>query len=523
MDWVEQFNICDLKGPKNLPTSGPLSFTSRQIPRDYYGVKSMKIKLICNFGGTFLPRPSDGELRYIGGDRHLIKISRDISWQELISKTTKLIGRAHTIKYHLPGEQLSMLISITSDDDLRHMIDECIVLEENKEMINMYLFSRKDDERHVYFVVQGSSDAEKEAQFIALVNGVITPGYEPRAHSVGRSSVNDLDLMFGINAEAGPPAGRTEEASVYIKSKPLQSIAVPLVAASGQLERTPLSSQRRMISQDYKAQGNEDSMISAARKTSKAYLGAPVPSESMAQQGSGLAVSAHQQQTATDTHRKNHQATGVQEKISPRKQLQIPLDNGSVTTQPSNSLRKNTNFQAHNKVEISEPSHEFATPGCNTSADLQYPERSVATNSIQKNQPAGPAKSVLPFASTPLDKRINLQPNTLVRASSDTIQERPTSPTPDEHSSELTRFRSVGTGTINPQIRTPLHEAEDNAAPSIPETEVYHHICNPCFIWYNLMKTIHRMTSDLSSTVSYVKPRAVKNPCLQMQCWAEIL
>ncbi|KAM3278285.1 hypothetical protein ACQJBY_045874 [Aegilops geniculata] len=461
MDWVEQFNISDLKGPKNLPTSGPLSFTSRQFTRDYYDVKSTKVKLICNFGGTFLPRPSDGELRYIGGDRHLMKISRDISWQELVSKTTRLIRRAHTIKYHLPGEQLSMLISITSDDDLRHMIDECIVLEENREMINMYLFSRKDDERHVRFVVQGSSDAEKEAQFIALVNGIITtPGYELGAHSIGRSSANDLDqLMFGISVEAGPPAGRTEEASVPIKSKPLQSITVPPVTASGQLERTPPSTQRRMINQYYKAQGNEESMISAARKTSKASPGASAPSESTAQH----------QQTATDTYR----TTGAQEKISPRKQLQIPLDNSSVTTQPSNSLRKNTNFQPHNRVEISEPSHESTSPGGgNISANLQYPERSVPTNSIQKNQPAGPATSVLPFASTPLDKRINLQPNTLVRASSDTIQERPSSPTTDEHSSEITRFRSVGTGIINPQIRAPLQEAEDNAAPSIPEAEL---------------------------------------------------
>ncbi|KAI4985003.1 hypothetical protein ZWY2020_017633 [Hordeum vulgare] len=435
MDWVEQFNICDLKGPKNLPTSGPLSFTSRQFPREYYNVKSMKIKLICNFGGTFLPRPSDGELRYIGGDRHLMKISRDISWQELISKTTKLIGRAHTVKYHLPGEQLSMLISITSDDDLRHMIDECIVLEENRDDQHVPLLSQ-GRWRHVHFVVQGSSDAEKEAQFIALVNGVITLGYEPRAHSVGKSSVNDLDqLLFGISVEAGPPAGRIEEAAVSTKSKPLQSIAVPPVATSGQLERTPLSSQRRMINQyDSKPQSNEDSMISAARKTSK--------------------------------------ATGVQEKISPRKQLQIPLDNSSVTTQPSNSLRKNTNLQAHKKVEISEPSDQSGSPGCNTSANLQYPERSVAANSIQKNQPAGPATSVLPFASTPLDKRINLQPNTLVRASSDTIQERPSSPTADEHSSEIIRFRSVGTGIINPQIRAPLHEAEDDASPSIPEAEL---------------------------------------------------
>ncbi|CAM0873289.1 unnamed protein product [Alopecurus aequalis] len=551
MDWLEQLNIYELKAPSpnDLPTSAPFNVTSSQgsckrFPRDYYDVKPMKIKLICNFGGRFLPRPSDGELRYIGGDRHLIKISRDISWQEFICKTTRLIRRAHTIKYHLPGEQVSMLISITSDDDLRHMIDECIVLERSKEMLTMYLFSGNDDEHHLHFIVQGSSNAEKEAQFIALINGIITPGHELRAHSLGRSSVNDLNqLMFGINEE-GLPAGRTEEDPVSIRTKPLQSITASPKASSGQLEKISPSSERRMANQDYRAQSNEANMVSAATKTSKAY---PVPAESMnvtkMQQGSGLAVSGHQQQTATDTFRK--------EKISPRKQLVAPLENSSVTTQPSTTnkkfpmpphtgrsvyempaslsprgsqitvnqqdtdentmkstkhatqekaifrsaedpLRKNNNFQLHNKMEISEPIQESGSPGCNIGTNLQYLERPVATSSMQKNQPAVPATGdnnskkdhpsmpasysgeavLLPFAFTSSDKTINLQPNVLVRASSERIQERPTSPRPDEHLSEITRFHSVGIDSINPQIRTPSAEVKDNAAPSISEPEI---------------------------------------------------
>ena len=51
-------------------------------------------KFFCSYGGTFLPRPSDSELRYVGGERHLVQINRDMSWSELTCKTTKLIRQA---------------------------------------------------------------------------------------------------------------------------------------------------------------------------------------------------------------------------------------------------------------------------------------------------------------------------------------------------------------------------------------------------------------------------------------------
>lgn len=45
-----------------------------------------RIKLLCSFGGKILHRPSDGKLRYVGGDTHIISIRKDIPWEELVKK-----------------------------------------------------------------------------------------------------------------------------------------------------------------------------------------------------------------------------------------------------------------------------------------------------------------------------------------------------------------------------------------------------------------------------------------------------
>jgi hypothetical protein len=41
-----------------------------------------KIKFMCSFGGKILPRPSDGALRYVGGETRLISITKGFSWRE---------------------------------------------------------------------------------------------------------------------------------------------------------------------------------------------------------------------------------------------------------------------------------------------------------------------------------------------------------------------------------------------------------------------------------------------------------
>lgn len=435
------FNIYEQKPPKQLPTSPPFGGTTssgsqaswKQFPPNPYQVQRKKIKFICSFGGAFLPRPSDGELRYVGGERHLLRIDQDMSWRELTCKTTKLIRQDHTIKYHLPGEQLNMLISITSDDDLRNMIDECIVLEASRERLTMYLFSTNEDEHGVRFLVaRSSSEAEKEAHFIALVNGLATPIMASRMQNLGSTSASDLDQVMLGAKEDRLPASLEEEYSMHIKGKPLQKMVVELPKTSSEpLEKTiPTPKFLTRKARKDNAQNREGNLITSGRNV---HFGPSVQSESMhaATRGthSDQGVSKHQpglQQTTTTITGKGHQATGSQEKGSLREELLIPLDNSSVnissssssnssptpqtnrsvfdilesssrgsqktvnqqtssdnnkmrpernSTQESHSAaeppRNNKNFQLHNKVDIPEHSTESASPmQCHDDMDL---------------------------------------------------------------------------------------------------------------------------------------------------------
>ncbi|KAG2646826.1 hypothetical protein PVAP13_2KG552900 [Panicum virgatum] len=256
--WGDEANISGDKPSKKLLEFPPFSETKSQgsnkrNPQEIYNSGSTRMKFLCNFGGRFLPRPIDGKLRYVGGEKHLIQISRGMSWQGLISKTTKLIRQAHIVKYHLPGEQVNVLISVASDDDVHHMIDECIVLEESKERPAMYLFTDEDDEHHVHFVVGSSSDKDTEAQYIALINGYgyTGPGEKLSAQGPGSTSASDLDqLMFDIDDE-GSVIGRTEEASSCIRSKRSQNtVTVPPKASRIPLHKIPPIVMEQMTNQD---------------------------------------------------------------------------------------------------------------------------------------------------------------------------------------------------------------------------------------------------------------------------------
>ncbi|KAL6647639.1 hypothetical protein ACP70R_015076 [Stipagrostis hirtigluma subsp. patula] len=313
----------------------------------------MMIKFFCNFGGTFLPRPSDGELRYVGGERHLVQINRDVTWYELTCKTTKLIRRTHMIKYHLPGEQLNMLISITSDDDLRNMIHECIVLQGNKERLTMYLFSDNDEEHHAHFLVARSSDAEKEAQFIALVNGLIEPSEALRMQSLGSTSTNGLDqVMFGTKedtllADRAKEASRKHSHSIIVEAPKILSV---------QLEKTlPTPSfLTRMAKKVHQAPSSEGDLITLDRKITGVHFGSSEPSDSMyvanKAPGSGHTLSNHQpelQRTATIMIEKGNQPTETQEKRSPRNEL--PIIGSSNVNIPS--------LNSSNKIQVPHTSH----------------------------------------------------------------------------------------------------------------------------------------------------------------------
>ncbi|XXG39493.1 hypothetical protein AAC387_Pa01g0439 [Persea americana] len=82
------------------------------------------VRFLCSHGGKILPRPSDGQLKYVGGETRIVAVPRDITFSELMNKLARLFKSNVVLKYQLMPEDLDALVSVTCDEDLRNMFDE---------------------------------------------------------------------------------------------------------------------------------------------------------------------------------------------------------------------------------------------------------------------------------------------------------------------------------------------------------------------------------------------------------------
>ncbi|KAJ7526289.1 hypothetical protein O6H91_16G000700 [Diphasiastrum complanatum] len=135
---------------------------------------SSRVKLMCSFGGKILPRPSDGYLRYVGGETRMVAVNRDIHYAQLMLKMAELYGHALTLKYQLPGEDLDALVSVSSDEDLENMMEEYDRLEagDGTSRLRVFLFSASESE----FVHLGDSLGDfrnSEQRYVDAVNGIL--------------------------------------------------------------------------------------------------------------------------------------------------------------------------------------------------------------------------------------------------------------------------------------------------------------------------------------------------------------
>ncbi|XP_048568977.1 uncharacterized protein LOC125550109 isoform X2 [Triticum urartu] len=158
---------------------------------------SKRIKFLCSFGGKILPRPSDGKLRYVGGETRIIRISKDISWQELRQKTSAIFNQPHIIKYQLPGEDLDSLISVSGDEDLTNMMDEFAMIESEggSQKLRVFLFSSLDFDDNL-----GSMDGDSELHYVVAVNGIdVGSGKPSSGHGLASTSVSMMDQFINLN------------------------------------------------------------------------------------------------------------------------------------------------------------------------------------------------------------------------------------------------------------------------------------------------------------------------------------
>ncbi|PIN21199.1 hypothetical protein CDL12_06095 [Handroanthus impetiginosus] len=82
------------------------------------------IKFLYSYGGRIIPRPTDGKLRYVGGYTRVLAVDRSITCSELLLKFGDSCGCSMNLKCQLPNEDLDVLVSVKSDEDLWNVIEE---------------------------------------------------------------------------------------------------------------------------------------------------------------------------------------------------------------------------------------------------------------------------------------------------------------------------------------------------------------------------------------------------------------
>lgn len=175
-------------------------------------VSGRKVKFLCSYGGKIIPRPSDGMLRYVGGQTRIISVKRDVSFNELSQKMADTYGQPVVIKYQLPEEDLDALVSVSCPDDLENMMDEYEKLIERSSdgsaKLRIFLFSTSEIDASGGAPLVDINDSGQK--YVEAVNG-ITDGVSCRltrkesltsAASTQNSDVSGVDALDG--SVAGP-------------------------------------------------------------------------------------------------------------------------------------------------------------------------------------------------------------------------------------------------------------------------------------------------------------------------------
>eukprot|EP00249_Psilotum_nudum_P024098 c29091_g1_i6 orf=1072-6219(-) len=248
--------------PKQLFEFGPDAFSQsgshvRDLPRmnaaaAAHRVPSQRprVKLMCSFAGSILPRPYDGKLRYVGGETRIIGVNRDIRYTELMYKLTEFYGVALTLKYQLPDEDLDALISVSSDDDLQNMMEEYDKLElgGGYSRLRLFLFSAVENDIQSPLNDDGDHNVNSDLQYIDALNGIPVKGIRSPSEPFLNSGTQQLGESVGLDVSvtrssrtlgASPVGVRNSADMQSVPHRPTvwfvpsaQTISAPLTAPS---------------------------------------------------------------------------------------------------------------------------------------------------------------------------------------------------------------------------------------------------------------------------------------------------
>lgn len=161
-----------------------------------------KVKFMCSFGGKVLPRPSDGALRYVGGETRIVTAHRGIGFTEFMQKMMQTYGQDLLLKYKLPDQDLDALVSVSCDEDLENMMDEYERhLEGSGEVslrLRVFLFPAGDHGLAHFPTIGDRRNSEKH--YVDAVNGICETSIRKHEGSIANSSSQHLENLIGFDA-----------------------------------------------------------------------------------------------------------------------------------------------------------------------------------------------------------------------------------------------------------------------------------------------------------------------------------
>lgn len=143
-----------------------------------------RVKFLCSFSGSILPRPQDGKLRYVGGETRIVCVPRDISYEELMAKMREIYEGAMVLKYQQPDEDLDALVSVVNDDDVVNMMEEYDKLDSSDGFtrLRIFLFSHHDQDGSLHFC--DGDERDNERRYVDALNSLNeSPEYRTGQHN----------------------------------------------------------------------------------------------------------------------------------------------------------------------------------------------------------------------------------------------------------------------------------------------------------------------------------------------------
>ncbi|KAK3146429.1 hypothetical protein QOZ80_3BG0266020 [Eleusine coracana subsp. coracana] len=89
------------------------------------GADARVIKLTCSHGGRLVHCGPGGATLYLGGETRVLAVPRSASFSDLVARISGMAGGAEVraVRHRLADDE-GIVVSVTCDEELAHMIDE---------------------------------------------------------------------------------------------------------------------------------------------------------------------------------------------------------------------------------------------------------------------------------------------------------------------------------------------------------------------------------------------------------------